>query len=107
MTKRIGRPKGDGTHRNIGVYGTEQEIAAVLDILTPRQRMEALLKVLAELDYRDDKPATVDTSFAQCEYCGTSDNLTWAPNPYAHEINDDDTPVWLCQGCREELAADI
>jgi hypothetical protein len=42
---RPGRPKGDGTHRNIGVYGTEQEIAAVLE-LTPRQRMEAMLATI-------------------------------------------------------------
>jgi hypothetical protein len=39
---RIGRPKGDGTHRNIGVYGTPEEIAAVLE-LAPRERMEAML----------------------------------------------------------------
>ena len=43
---RIGRPKGDGTHRNIGVYGTQQEIAAVLDGLTPRQRLEAMLATI-------------------------------------------------------------
>ena len=49
---RIGRPKGDGTHRNIGVYGTQQEIATVLDRLTPRDRMEAML---AALDAREGK----------------------------------------------------
>jgi len=49
----------------------------------------------------------IDTDFAQCEYCGTNDNLIWGPNPYAHEINDDDTPMWLCENCRQELADDI
>ena len=39
---RIGRPKGDGTYHSIGVYGTPEEIAAVLE-LTPRQRLEAML----------------------------------------------------------------
>jgi hypothetical protein len=43
---RIGRPKGDGTYRSIGVYGTEHEIAAVLE-LTPRERMEAMLDKIA------------------------------------------------------------
>ena len=43
---RIGRPKGDGTHRNVGVYGTQQEIDAVLE-LTPRQRIEAMLDKIA------------------------------------------------------------
>ncbi len=50
--KRIGRPKGAGTYRNIGVYGTEQEIAAVLDSLTPRQRLEAMLATI-----RNETPA--------------------------------------------------
>jgi hypothetical protein len=48
---RIGRPKGDGTYKMIGVYGTQHEIDAVLE-LTPRQRMEAMLATI-----RDDKPA--------------------------------------------------
>ena len=48
---RIGRPKGDGTYRSIGVYGTEHEIDAVLE-LTPRQRMEAMLATI-----RDDTPS--------------------------------------------------
>jgi hypothetical protein len=43
---RIGRPKGDGTYRSVGVYGTDAEIAAVLE-LTPRQRMEAMLEKIA------------------------------------------------------------
>ena len=43
---RIGRPKGDGTYKMIGVYGTEHEIDAVLE-LTPRQRMEAMLDKIA------------------------------------------------------------
>jgi hypothetical protein len=42
---RIGRPKGDGTYKMIGVYGTQHEIDAVLE-LTPRQRMEAMLEAL-------------------------------------------------------------
>ena len=48
-TKRIGRPANtDGrTHRTIGVSGTQDEIAAVLE-LTPRQRMEAMLATINE-----------------------------------------------------------
>ena len=42
-----------------------------------------------------------------CEICGATDNLLWEPDPYAHEINDDDTPVWLCEDCRQELEDDI
>ena len=42
---RIGRPKGDGTYKMIGVYGTQHEIDAVLE-LTPRQRLEAMLATI-------------------------------------------------------------
>jgi hypothetical protein len=99
MTKRIGRPKGDGTYRSIGVYGTEQEIAAVLE-LTPRQRIEAMLATI-----RDE--AKAQTAAHYCEQCLTHDNLAWGPNPYTHKIFDDDTPMWLCQECREKLADEI
>jgi hypothetical protein len=51
---------------------------------------------------RDETPA--QTAAHYCEQCLTHDNLAWGPNPYAHEINDDDTPMWLCEGCRQELA---
>jgi hypothetical protein len=60
MNKRIGRPKGDGTYRSIGVYGTEHEIAAVLE-LTPRQRMEAMLATI----HQDDNGLP-----PQCPRCG-------------------------------------
>ena len=42
-----------------------------------------------------------------CERCGTSINVTFGPDPYALEINDDDTPVWECANCRDESAGDI
>jgi hypothetical protein len=44
---RIGRPKGDGTYKMVGVYGTAKEIDAVAYNLTPRQRMEAMLDKIA------------------------------------------------------------
>jgi hypothetical protein len=46
---RIGRPKGAGTYKMVGVYGTEHEIAAVLE-LTPRERLEAMLDKIAKPD---------------------------------------------------------
>lgn len=46
---RIGRPPNQDGHlyRTIGVSGTQQEIDAVLDGLTARQRMEAMLDKIA------------------------------------------------------------
>ena len=42
---RIGRPPNEAghTYKMVGVSGTQQEIATVLDNLTPRERMEAML----------------------------------------------------------------
>ena len=44
---RIGRPKGAGTYKMVGVYGTAKEIDAVLYNLTPRERMDAMIESLA------------------------------------------------------------
>jgi hypothetical protein len=62
---RIGRPKGDGTYKMIGVYGTEQEIAAVLE-LTPRERLEAML---ATLEARSNDPDWMPPPVYACT-CG-------------------------------------
>lgn len=51
-------------------------------------------------DYPDDTPP-------ECENCGSTIEVTYGPNPYALEINDDDTDVWLCDTCRQELTDSI
>jgi len=43
----------------------------------------------------------------KCCSCGCTDNLEWGPDPYAYDINNDDTPVWECDHCREQSAMDI
>ena len=42
-----------------------------------------------------------------CECCLTADDVTFEPDPFASEIHDDDTPVWMCASCREQSAWDI
>ena len=46
---RVGRPPNQDGHlyRTIGVSGTPSELAAVLDTLSPRERMEAMLDKIA------------------------------------------------------------
>ena len=46
---RIGRPRNEAGHlyRTIGVSGTQYEINDVLDLLTPRERIEAMLDKIA------------------------------------------------------------
>lgn len=42
-----------------------------------------------------------------CNMCNSMLDLRFAPDPYAEEINYDDTPVWECDACRHESAQDI
>lgn len=44
----------------------------------------------------------------RCESCNRlKDDVTYGPNPYQQEINDDPTPCWMCGDCRFESAMDI
>ncbi len=43
----------------------------------------------------------------RCVRCGTINNVRHAADPYAAEINGDDTPVWQCGSCSAESAGDI
>jgi hypothetical protein len=46
-----------------------------------------------------------------CYHCGTegtTDNpVTLGPDPYAYEINNDETEVWECASCRQDSCDDI
>jgi len=42
-----------------------------------------------------------------CCSCGTMKNLSYAPDPFSEEINNDSTPVWECEDCRHQRAMDI
>jgi hypothetical protein len=41
-----------------------------------------------------------------CIQCG-AEGATFSEDPYAAEICDNHTPVWLCADCREQKAGDI
>jgi hypothetical protein len=49
------------------------------------------------------KPKKTD----KCCSCGTKQNLEWGPDPFAIEISGCHEPVWECENCRKESAADI
>jgi hypothetical protein len=42
-----------------------------------------------------------------CCHCGTTKNVSFGPDPYNSDVNNDDTPVWECENCRYESAQDI
>ena len=54
-----------------------------------------------EADYPDE------TFGIECDRCASTINVTYGPDPYALEINDDDTDMWLCENCRQESADGI
>lgn len=43
----------------------------------------------------------------KCEGCGTDEDITLGPCPYAYDVNGDDTPVWLCKTCSQQRADDV
>jgi len=44
----------------------------------------------------------------QNKYCKTPyDDVTYEPDPFDEELNDDDTPVYQCKNCREDSLMDI
>jgi hypothetical protein len=42
-----------------------------------------------------------------CYACGSVDDVTFDPDPYADEICGDDTPVWECASCRIQSSDDV
>lgn len=44
----------------------------------------------------------------RCKKCGKSGkDVTKAPDPYAQDIHNDSTPVWMCEPCRSISAQEI
>lgn len=39
--------------------------------------------------------------------CGATEDVTLGPDPYAEDVNNDSTLVWMCASCRYERAQDI
>lgn len=42
-----------------------------------------------------------------CRDCGKKEDVTFDADPYASELYDDETPVWLCGDCRHERAMGV
>jgi len=50
---------------------------------------------------------TEKQNIARCEICGSTKNVTFAPDPYACEIAHDNTKVYECDFCRRQSADEI
>lgn len=56
---------------------------------------------LEELERPEPEPKPPE----RCPQCDeVRDDLRYGPDPYQHEINDNDTPVWLCPDCYQDNA---
>jgi len=42
-----------------------------------------------------------------CSQLFDREDIEFSPDPYAEEINGDNTPVWECEDCRHESCMDI
>lgn len=42
-----------------------------------------------------------------CEFCGSTKNVSYGTDPYAQDIDGDDTEHHICATCHNERAADI
>lgn len=60
---------------------------------------EAYETELAAMDATTDAIAVEKCE--KCEHCDSIET-TLAPDPYLVDIHDDDTPIWLCQQCRDD-----
>lgn len=43
----------------------------------------------------------------RCKDCDATTGLEYGPDPYAEEIHSNDTPHWMCAGCRRASAMEI
>lgn len=43
----------------------------------------------------------------KCEECGTTVDVTYAPNPFQYEIHGIEINVWMCEVCRQASAMEI
>jgi hypothetical protein len=50
---------------------------------------------------------TIKKRKRKCVGCGTTKNVTYGLDPYAHDVEGDDTKVYLCDTCRDNRADDI
>jgi hypothetical protein len=48
------------------------------------------------------------SDYKKCCSCGkVGDDVTYEPDPYAYDIDGNDTPVWECSACRDASELDI
>ena len=43
----------------------------------------------------------------ECEFCHEVKPCTFMPDPYGHDVNNDDTLYWICEDCAVTRADEI
>jgi hypothetical protein len=64
--------------------------------------------VEAEMSRADGREVAVACRhLPRCESCAATEDVHFAPCPYASDIHGDYTNVWLCDACRDQRAGDV
>ena len=50
---------------------------------------------------------SVELNPEPCRTCRTLQDVSFGPDPYDEDVNNDPTPVWECGNCRAASADDI
>lgn len=53
------------------------------------------------------KSDVVNVMLEPCVCCGTKETVTFEPDPYLSDLRNDQTPVWMCEHCRELAAREL
>jgi len=73
------------------------------------RRLEGLVekRIPIVIETVQEKKSDVVHGAGCCKVCGTTKDVTHAPDPFMDDLHGDSTPVWMCEGCREDSTRDL
>ena len=90
------------------VASIRAECESLRDWASPRTIADRIIRIeqlCDEIERAAETTRDAEPTEGVCG-CGSKD-ARFAPNPYASEINGNETPVWMCDECRHQAAMDI
>jgi hypothetical protein len=53
------------------------------------------------------KPRTNKQGLHECEFCGSTKNVSWDEDPFAADVYNCHDKLWICAKCAHESSMDI